>query len=660
MSRSTPINTAARWLFLASLFGTTGTAQVPQAPPPPVVESRPDSEIPPEPLSRLGPLAGETAYSIGDPSDEEQMYLEFVNYVRANPAGEANRWATTTNPDILSAYDYFDVDLAKFVADTSLYPVVAPLAFEPRLTQAARGHSQWMLTTGVQAHNETNPANTPGDRITAQGYPWQTYGESIYAYAESADHGFAGFEVDWGFGPGGMQSPPGHRNSNHQPAFREAGVGVIRANGANNTGPSAVTIDFGARQNPVPMVTGVAFYDLNSNGRYDMGEGLGGITVNVNESGYFATTSPSGGYAIPTANAARVVTFSAPNLATQTFNRTIAGGSNIKVDLILPYVAPSVTGPAHIPSGQATSFTITPVAGATGYRWRRATLSSTPPSFDASSGLQGVLVNAPGTPNPLVSRNGGQAYHLTHTLDETVAIMEFNVSLRPKAQGAVQFLSRLGWATSKQVAQLEVSADDGASWVSIWSQAGAGNAGETLYNPRTVSLAAYAGKVVRLRFNYVVCSGCSLFPQGEDGVGFHVDDVTFQNTEQITFGTPVDIGPSTQFSFTPPANGTYELSAQPLKARGSLPYGSAMVVDTANVVPPTVTVVSPIVGPNGKVRVDFSVAGTLSGTPTLLGSPTLSGSYVPVAATLKTNSATSFSFQVEPTADRSFMKVSVP
>src|SRR4051794_30249049 len=47
---------------------------------------------------------GSTLYSIGQPTDEEQLYLEFLNRMRANPTAEGQRLAATTDSDVLSAY----------------------------------------------------------------------------------------------------------------------------------------------------------------------------------------------------------------------------------------------------------------------------------------------------------------------------------------------------------------------------------------------------------------------------------------------------------------------------------------------------------------------------------------------------------------------------
>ncbi|HRI15546.1 MAG TPA: hypothetical protein PLX89_21315 [Verrucomicrobiota bacterium] len=634
------------------------------APPPAVTAERPLAEVPPE-TRRVSPAAEETLYSVGDPTDEEQMYLELINYVRADPAGEAQRLASSTDPDVQAAYAQYGVDLNKFVTDTSAYPVAPPLAFEPRLIQAARGHSQWMKTTGTQAHDETNPKRTTGDRINAVGYPWRIYGESIFAYSHSPWHGHAGFEVDWGDtvgSVGGMQNPPGHRNNNHEPRFREAGVGVLNGNGPNNTGPQFVTIDFSARANQAPLVTGVVYYDLNSNQRYDVGEGVGGITVNVSDSSSYAVTTASGAYAVPTSNGARSVSFIAPNLAVPSIDRTVANSNNLKVDLVLPYVAPTISGFVHVPVGVAATYSFTPVAGVTSYRWRRTTVSDTPPSFDASNGLAGLRTTLEGTPTPLVSRTGGgQVYHLTHAEGLTDEIMEIDLNLRPKAGASIRFLSRLGYAAFDQRARVEVSVDQGVTWAEVWGQNGSDGQGEAAYSQRTASLGAYSGQLIRVRFRYGFhdCTTCSLYDQTGNGFGFHFDNVEFVATESLVRGEPVDVPGGTSFSFAPPSAGKFELDVQPVKTRGTLPFGPALALDTDAVALPSVTIYGVTVGPSGKVRVDFTATGA-TGTPALLQASALNQTYTPVSANLRTNSPGDFSFQYQPPAGSGFLRVVLP
>jgi len=252
---------------------------VPQAPPPaPPIEYRQLPTQPPSPRPQ-----GPTLYSIGDPTDEEQFYLECINRSRSNPPAEGGRLATTTDADVLSAYDYFSVDLSLMQSQFNAISAAPPVAMNAQLLIAARLHSGNMFTNQYQGHYETNGTTIvgPGDRITAQGYTWSTYGENVYSTAQSVWHGHAGFNVDWGLGPGGMQTPAGHRANIASSAFREVGVGVF--DGTNGSvGPQLVTQDFATRQSATPLITGVVYYDFNGNGFYDLGVGIGGVTVDVN------------------------------------------------------------------------------------------------------------------------------------------------------------------------------------------------------------------------------------------------------------------------------------------------------------------------------------------------------------------------------------------
>src|SRR5262249_51553727 len=155
-----------------------------------------------------------------------------------------------------------------------------------------------MFTNMYQAHNQTDGAiiMNPGDRIHTNGYSWSTYGENVYSYAESVFYGHAGFAVDWGPGPGGMQSALGHRANMLTAGFREVGIGVV--DGVNGSvGPQLVTQDFATMLSGAgPIISGVVYFDLNGNGFYDVGEGIGGVTVNTPQSRYYSITADSGGY----------------------------------------------------------------------------------------------------------------------------------------------------------------------------------------------------------------------------------------------------------------------------------------------------------------------------------------------------------------------------
>ncbi|MEO6871131.1 MAG: CAP domain-containing protein [Chthoniobacterales bacterium] len=279
-------------------------------------------------------------YSIGNPTGEEQQYLELINRARANPAAEGARLAASTDPDVLDAIAGFGVDLALFQAQMKALP---PLAFNGDLLAAARAHTQDMFAHAYQDHIGTDGSST-SDRISAQGYDWSADGENIFSYSKSVIYGHAAFEIDWGGTPasGGMQVPSGHRNNIHSTFFREIGVGVI--DGTNGVvGPQIVTQDFAA---PLliapPLLTGVVYSDVNGNGFYDPSEGVGGVTISVAGASYYAISAASGGYAVPLPNDDTYnVTFAGGGQPDVEKVAVVAGGQNVKLDDVRAAVLPS-------------------------------------------------------------------------------------------------------------------------------------------------------------------------------------------------------------------------------------------------------------------------------------------------------------------------------
>jgi hypothetical protein len=280
----------------------------------------------------LHSIAAATIYSIGDPTAEEQLYLELINRARANPPAEGQRLKNTSDPQIREAYTYWKVDTNLMATQFALVPPTPPLSFNSKLIASARAHSQDMLTHAFQNHTGSD-GSSPDSRMKAQGYNLIAWSENIFAYSKSVPYGHAGFEVDWGSGGlGGMLVPPVHRNNIHHILFREIGVGNIH--GINGQfGPEVVTQDFGTSLENTPFITGVAYRDSNNNGFYDIGEGLAGVTVSVTGSSYYAVTASAGGYSVPVpANGSYTVTFSANGLPTQSQTVLVTSLGNVKVD----------------------------------------------------------------------------------------------------------------------------------------------------------------------------------------------------------------------------------------------------------------------------------------------------------------------------------------
>jgi hypothetical protein len=415
-----------------------------------------------------------------------------------------------------------------------------------------------------------------------------------------------------------MQNPPGHRNSNHNPAFREVGIGVLNGSGPNNTGPQVVTIDFGNRS-IAPLVTGVAYYDLNGNNFYDLGEGVGGITVDVSAATFHAVTSQSGGFAVPTANGARTVTFSGAGLSPTNVNVTVADGLNTKADLRLTYIAPVPAGSDTPAVGAPNRYTFAAVPGATGYLWQSATLSAWPAG--TVEGAEQGTVNFAAEISPgytgtttKTKRTGTTGFQLAHPTT-TDQFLTLNHRLRPRGDATLTFWKRLGFATPNQVAQVEVSEDDGASWSAVWNQAGNGATSslniEQAFTQQSISLTPYAGKTLRVRFAYHY-NGGTFFPGAEDLKGFFFDDLTFANTDLLTGLTSIPIPAEPAFDFVPAATGTYLLSVQPKIGTRTLPAGASFTVNATVQAVLNVGRVAIATGDAGKVSLVVTVTG---GTP---------------------------------------------
>ena len=595
----------APWAAAAQLAsGTAAREQHAPPTPPPIITNSVAA-----PAFR-GPLAG-TIYSIGNPTDEEQLYLEYLNRARANPPAEGNIFANTTDPDVLDSYTFFNVNLALMQAQFNAILPAQPLSMSAKLMAAARLHSGDMFTNNFQGHVGSN-GSTLGTRATTQGYNYSTLGENVYSYASSVFYGHAGFDVDWGPGSGGMQTPPGHRNNIHTNAFREVGVGVV--DGTNgNVGPQLVTHDFGTQQGATPFVTGVAYYDINPNSFFDPGEGLGGVDVQVAGVNFYAVTTNSGGYSVPVpGNGTYTVTFSGSGLPTTQRTVTVSGGNNVKVDFRPAYAPPQLSGPDSVPVGAASPYTFTPVGGAIGYLWRQTRLVPFTDIEGAENGLSTnvTAVTSPGYPVIAndIKASGSASFHLAHPDPGEDQFLILNRALRANPSSQLTFSSRLTAATVNEIASVEISTDDGVTWNVVWSQAGSGGTGQSTFSGQGISLAAFAGQGIRVRFSFAVTGSYFPYPQ-QVPTGWYIDNIAFNNVDEVTAPVVSNVA-NTNFLFSPTQSGTYLLEAAAQLYGHVLNYGPAKTVIAT--LQPVVRINSiDMVLPN-QARIDFQV---LSGSP---------------------------------------------
>jgi len=535
---------------------------------------------------------GEQQYSIGNPTDEEQLFVEYINRARADAEAEAQRLRNTDDPDVLSSYDFYKVNLDQMVTQFATLPrTLPPLSINAKLASAARLHSQDMFNNAFQGHFSSSspiPPNQPSDdsgsRIDHQGYDYSAVAENVYSYADSVRHAHTAFEVDWGNGSYGMQSPPGHRENIHDTDMRELGVGVVlgtNSTNGNQVGPVVITQDFGTQQNESPFITGVAYFDLNGNSFYDVGEGIGGVRVSVIGSSYYAETAASGGFSVPvTDDDTYQVTFSGLGFAPPASQAAVSDGENAKLDFTPTYSAATVSGTTTPPVGSATVYSFTKTPGATTYSLRQGALSDTDWREGAENGTAGMTIEATASYDVLSSQStsaGSSAFHLAHPELEEQSV-RFNAVFIPSDTSQLRFAKRLAYAGPGQQARVELSTDPALSWTTIWSQSGDNTAGESSFSTRDVSLAGFAGQTVQLRFVYDF-SGGQYYSQTGPNVGFFFDEVTVTNADWAGASTITTLGGVAEFEFSPAVEGSYFLQVRAGQANRDYLFGAPLVVD---------------------------------------------------------------------------------
>jgi hypothetical protein len=249
----------------------------------------------PKDMERLEPRT-----LLSGPSPREQQMLELINRLRTRPAQELPLILNSRDPDIQNALNFFGVNRGVLARQWGSLTPEAPLAWNDALARSAKTHTDRMLATDTQSHQLPGESPLLG-RIQAAGYKDAAFvGENVFAFMDSVEHAHAGFAVDWGNGPDGIQNPPGHRDNLMAGIFGEVGIAVLDGKAGKNTGPYLVTENFGTRRNQKPFLLGVIYDDRNRDGAYTPGEALPNVTVIASgKAGTFTTTTMSaGGYQV--------------------------------------------------------------------------------------------------------------------------------------------------------------------------------------------------------------------------------------------------------------------------------------------------------------------------------------------------------------------------
>ena len=284
------------------------------------------------------------------PNGDEQAMFWLMNRARTDPEAEGEFLAGLTQSNVTGNYSFWGVDLDKMKSELASLDPRPPGAFDRRLYEASKAHSDHMISIDEQTHDGQF------DRITDSGFVRNGGAVSVFWRAQDSIHGHAALNVDWGSDGGandGMQPGRGHRAAIMGQPFRSnVGLAMVGDDDIGTVaGPLVTSIAYcaawpSADDHFNTFIVGTVWEDENRNGLYDPGEGLAGVTAMPNNGTYYAVTGDAGGFAIPIlSDGEYLVTFSGGDLVgeEQRF-ATVAGESVLLIWNESDSYAPAVVG----------------------------------------------------------------------------------------------------------------------------------------------------------------------------------------------------------------------------------------------------------------------------------------------------------------------------
>jgi hypothetical protein len=351
--------------------------------------------------------------------------------------------------------------------------------------------------------------------------------------------------------------------------------------------------------------------------------------------------------------------------------QTSAGTKNFSYNVIVfdpatagtDYSPLIISGPNQPGVNTGNAYTCTPATNpnATGYQWLTAQTINGDLVDNALNGLTNFTISPtpvyPTITNPPVG--SGYCFHLAHA-NPVPQLLQLKELLFPTAASAVSFDSLLGYATSAQVARVQVSTDGGANWQDIYVQPGSDGAGESSFTPKTLSLAGYAGQRTLLRFNYDISSG-SFFNQTDNDVGWCIENVVITNALQLVNQT-TNSTTSTNLVFTPTQPGNYLLQARGvIFTEFPIDWGQAKQVTAMAASLPVVTLNNLTLSAS-QVKINFTLVTGAASSFHLLRANQPGGAWTTNATAVLTTNTPGGSFQFTTTrgSAEQFYRVQTP
>lgn len=356
----------------------------------------------------------------------EQYFLELMNRARQDPVAESSRLGIDLNEGLS--------------AGTLPAGARQPLALNDALQTAIEGHLSDELAHNYFGHDNFD-GTTFDARINAAGYAgWTTIGENLaIQYSpgsinteQSVTDQYVGLFKDL------TVAGRGHRINIVNGSFKEAGSGVQTG---TYQGQNAVVTgnDFGARTGN-SFLTGVIYTDtVSQNNFYNVGEGLGNISVDVTANGgttFHTTANNVGGYQIALPAGTYSVRFFGAGMTLPIVKQFTIGSQNVKVDANTRLDA-GTAGPPVLAGTNPATFTengsavlIDSVITSTDIgRTTLASATVTISNFVAGQDVLSFLPNAASMGNIGISSNSNGVLTLTSS-SATATLAQWQTALR--------------------------------------------------------------------------------------------------------------------------------------------------------------------------------------------------------------------------------------
>jgi len=313
------------------------------------------------------------------PDGNEQELVWLMNRARANPSAEGTFLRTTGDANVENGINFFKVDRNLLQTEFNAIAAKPPAAFDRRLYEASKQHSQYLIANDVQDHSgQIARVDALFSRVAVN--------VSVYSYAISPVHGHGALNIDWGpGGTGGMQSGRGHRvaiMSNQSTLLTNVGFAMLPDSDINtDAGPLVFSGAYCSANTTAAnqynrFLTGTVWKDTNNNNRYDAGEGLNNVRIQPNSGTFYAITGVAGGWSIPITTAATyTLTYSGSALSSNFTRTATVDTTSVLVDTKVtdsaPTPAPMTLAVGRAPNG--SDLILTWAGGTPPYQVQRST-----------------------------------------------------------------------------------------------------------------------------------------------------------------------------------------------------------------------------------------------------------------------------------------------